>query len=121
MREDLQRGELGMDAELHGVRIVVRVRELVGGVDLGFELDGLDRRALQAQSLRAVLLVARERLRRQAAGQRIGVVLQRDHPLDGRGGDIGHDDARLEQLRGVGERAHGLLALVALVEFGAAG
>ena len=74
----LQRGELRQDAELGGVGVLVRELELVGGVDLGFELDGLDRRPLEPQRLDRFRRLAAGSCTWKRAGQRVGVVLQRD-------------------------------------------
>ena len=52
--ERLERRELRVDAELDRVRVRLGIVELVGRVDLGLELDRLDRGALQPQRLRAV-------------------------------------------------------------------
>ena len=54
--QHLQRRELRVDAHADGRS--PRPLELVGGVDLDLQLDGLHRRALQAQGLRAVPLAA---------------------------------------------------------------
>ena len=39
----LERGQVGVDAEFHRRAVLVRVLEVVGGVDLGLDLDRLDR------------------------------------------------------------------------------
>ena len=52
--ERLERRELRLDAERDCVGVLVGILELVGRVDLGLELDRLDRRALQPERLRAV-------------------------------------------------------------------
>src|SRR6185437_11983037 len=50
----LQRGELGEDAERGGAAVLLRKLQLVGGVDLRFQLQRLHRRALQALHRRTV-------------------------------------------------------------------
>ena len=81
--QHLELRELRMQAVLHRQRILVGKFELVGGVELGLDLDGLDRRPAQAQRIDAhAVLPARHRLDLQRARQRVRVVLQRDHALD---------------------------------------
>ena len=59
--------------------VLVGEFELVGRVDLGVELDRLDRRTLQAERLRALAAaVAADALDLVAARERVRVVLQRD-------------------------------------------
>ena len=45
VHQRLEHGELRLNAVLHGDRVQFRELELIGGIDLGVELDGLDRRA----------------------------------------------------------------------------
>jgi hypothetical protein len=94
-----------VDAELGDVRVLVGELKLVGRVDLGFELDGLDRRPRQAQRLRAVAALA-DGLHLKAAAERVRVVLQRDDALDDRGLRVDEHDAALQQPRRVGEGGH---------------
>ena len=73
--------------------------QLVGGVDLGIELERFGRRAFQAQWLgkRAARLGG---LRLQRTGQGFRVVLQRNDPLHGAAGRIDQDQAAAQQTGG---------------------
>ena len=78
----LEHRELRRDAEIHRSGVAVGKLELVGGVDLGLELDALDRRALEPERLRALAgAVAAGALHLQRARQRVRIVLQRDNAL----------------------------------------
>ena len=78
--------------------------EKIGGVDLGFELDRLDGRALEAERLRALAAAfAADALHLVAARERVGIVLQRDGALDGAGRDVEHDEAAFDELGAAGE------------------
>ena len=98
MNEHFEHRQLRLDAQLHRVRILIGKFQLVGGVDLGVELDRLHRRPLQPQRLRAIAALAGA-LDLQSAGQRLGIVLQRDDPLHPRRLRIDQHDAAFEQFR----------------------
>ena len=90
--------QLRMQAKLRGDGKLIRELELVGGVELGFDLDRLDRRAAQAQRIHPhAVLSSRHRLNLQRAGQRVRVVLQRDDALHHGRVRIHGDDAALDQ------------------------
>ncbi|MNQ63202.1 hypothetical protein D3C85_775760 [compost metagenome] len=103
--DGLERRELGVNAGVARLGMVVGKFELIGGVEFGVQLDRLGRRTLQAQRLghRAAAI---RRLRLQRAGQRLGVVLQRDDALHGAAGRIDEDDAAAQQAGSEGA-AHG--------------
>ena len=104
VHQAFQRRELRRDAELHRVRVLLRMLERIGRVDLGFELDRLDRRTLEAERLRALAAaVAARALHLVAARERVGVVLQRDGALDGAAGGVEHDEAAFDELGATGE------------------
>ena len=94
----LEHRELRRDAERDGVGVAVGEFELVGGVDLGVELDRLDRRPLEPERLRALAAaVAADALHLVAARQRVGVVLQRDRALASRRRRREHDEAAFDE------------------------
>jgi hypothetical protein len=101
MHQCLQRGELRRDPERHGVCVLVGE---VCGVDLGFELDRLDRGPFQPKGLGALAAaVAADALHLVAARQRVGVVLQCDAALH----SAQHHEAAFDQLGRGGQRHHG--------------
>ena len=74
--------ELRLQAVLHRVGKLPGKFQLIGGVEFGLELDGLDRRPAQPQRVDAhAVLTARHRLDLQRAAQGVRVVLQRDDAL----------------------------------------
>ena len=82
-----------------GARILIGEFELVGGVDLGVELDGLDRRSLEAQGLRPLPGLRARGLDLQRAGDGVRIVLERDDALHlGRVG-VDQHQAAFEDLR----------------------
>ena len=84
----------------HDALVLVRELELVGGVDLGVELDRLDRRAGQPERLRAIAALGGA-LDLQRARQRVGIVLQDDDAVrqDGERVRIEQDEAALQDAR----------------------
>ena len=94
---DLESGELRMDAELgHGAAACLH---LVGGVDLGLELDGLERRRFEPQRLQAVARLRTDALDLQRTRERVGIVLERHNLYRHAGIRIEQHDAALEQFR----------------------
>ncbi len=96
--EHLKLGELGLEAELGGDGEIFGLFELVGCIQLGLELDGLDRGAAKAQSIDAdAVLAAGHSLYLEAAAERVGIVLKRDDVLHRGAGGIEGDDTASEQ------------------------
>ena len=87
-----------MQSELHHVRIVVGKFELVGGVELGLDLEGFDRWPLQPQRLGAVAGLT-DALHLQRARNLVGIVLQRDHAPDRAGRRIDQNKAAAQGFR----------------------
>ena len=56
-----------MNPERGRIRVLLRKLELIGRVDLGLELDRLDRRPFQAQRFRAISALRADPLRLEAA------------------------------------------------------
>lgn len=83
--------------------------ELIGGVDLGIDLDGFDRRPLEPQRLRAIPTLTAHALHLQAARDGVRVLLQGDDTLHRRGGRVDQHDAAFEEFGGVGEGGHGFI------------
>ncbi len=76
--EDRKRGQQALrDDRLIGA--VGRVLELVGGVDLGVELDRLMRWSGEAEHLEPVSRLTADRPRLERPGDRVRVVLEHDH------------------------------------------
>lgn len=72
--------------------------ELVGGIDLGFELDRLDRRPLHAEGLRAIALpVAARALYLIGVRYDFGTILQCEHALHGAATGRQHHQATLHK------------------------
>ncbi len=95
----LQHRELRLDAALHRRAILIGEFQLVGGVDLGVELDGLDRRSLEAQRLRPLPGLRARGLDLQGAGDGVRVVLERDDALHLARVGIDQHQAAFEDLR----------------------
>jgi hypothetical protein len=95
----LQRCELRKDAELEGVRVLVRELELVRRVDFSVQLDRLNWRPLEAQDLGAIGAVRCRGLDLEAAAERVRVVLQRDHALHNRRVRVDEHEAALDETR----------------------
>ena len=105
----------------NGVRVLLRMLERIGGVDLGFELDRLDGRTLETERLRALASAfAADALHLIAARERVGVVLQRDRAPDGAGGGVKHDEAAFDKFGGGGQSTHGFFS-VPILSPGSAG
>jgi hypothetical protein len=86
-------GDLRLNSERDSVRVLVWILQHVGRVDLGFELDGLDRRTLEAQRLEVIGGVTACGLDLHRPRERVRVVLERDDPEHARGVRIDDDDA----------------------------
>ena len=84
----------------HDALVLVRELELIGGVDLGIELDRLDRRAGEPQRFRTVAALGGA-LDLQRARQRVGIVLKDDDAArqDGERIRIEQDEAALQDAR----------------------
>ncbi len=81
--------------------------QLIGGVELRFEFDGLDGRSPEPKRIRShAVLAALYGLDLEGPCERVGVVLQDDHALDHAAIGVDQDDAALQQSRGAGEIAH---------------
>ena len=87
-----------MQSQRDRVRVVLGELELVGGVELRVELDRLDRRSGEPESLRAVA-VATGALDLQRAREAVRVVLERDDAADGARGGVGQHEPALDHAR----------------------
>src|SRR5205823_10167441 len=98
--------------------VLVRKLELVGCIDLGHERDRLDGRTLEAERLRAVAFGS-SALDLETAAQRVRVVLERDHALQGRRVRVDQHEAAFDELGGTGKAGHETSFRMAAFTFGA--
>ena len=98
IHQHFQLRQLRLQTKLRGDGKLPGKLQLVGGIQLDFDLDRLDRRPTQAQRIDASpILRALYSLNLERAAQRVRVVLQSDHALQRRRHRIHGDDATFDQ------------------------
>ena len=99
-------GELGLDAELRRLGMLLRGCELLGRVDLGVELDGFNGRPFQSQGFGSIAPFS-DALHLQRARERVGVVLEHDDVTHRAGVGVQQHEAGAEEFGGLRKRRHG--------------